>query len=105
MSSLPTPLVSASTDVVTLLLRWRKSAELSSMYKIQVLSKYLTFIWCWLGTELYWGIDHDDLNNMPEELAEHINPWKLKPHSTKRTKLTAEGIRKGHELNQAKKRD
>jgi hypothetical protein len=42
---------------------------------------------------------------MPEELAEHIDPWKLKSHLTKRTKLTAEDIRKGYELNRVKKRD
>lgn len=74
----------------------------ASIYAIQVLSK---LFWCWLGTEPYWGIDHDDYNNMPEELAEHIDPWKLKSHLTKRTKLTAEDIRKGDELNRVKKRD
>lgn len=75
------------------------------MYAIQVLSKYLALIWCWLRTEPYWGINHGDYNNMLEELAEHIDSWKLKSHLTKRTKLIAEDIRKGHELNRVKMHD
>lgn len=73
------------------------------MYGTQFLSKSLAYIWCWLGTKLYWGVARDDHHKMLEELARYIDEGKIKSHLTTRMKLTLENLRKGHELIEAKR--
>lgn len=72
------------------------------MYGSKFMSKSLSYIWCWLGTKMYWQVAGDDYGRMLEELAGYIDSGKIKSHLTTRIKLTVEGLRRGHELIESK---
>lgn len=69
------------------------------MYGTQMMSKSLTFAWCWLGT----GVYHNYLNDKEEkhhewyeEMAQLMDQGTIKCHLMQRVRLTAEGIREVH---------
>ena len=64
----------------------------------QFLSKSLTFAWVWLGTKSYHNYQRETQIRMLEELTTLVDTGKIKPHLTKRLKLTAEGLREAHRL-------
>lgn len=81
------------------------------MYGSKFMSKSLTFSWCWLGTEPFYRhyTEHAATGHRgwsrPEkhrewltELAELIDAGTVKPHLTKRAKLTLKGIQEAHRL-------
>lgn len=67
-------------------------------YGTQFLSKSLTFAWCWLGSKPYHGDQSEAHHDMLEELAIYIDAGKIKCHLTRRSRLTAEGIREAHRM-------
>ena len=75
----------------------------AKMYGTQFMSKSLAYIWCWVGTKPYWGIDPDDHHKMLEQLARSVDEGKIKSHLTRRMKLTVANLRKGHELIEGKR--
>ncbi|KAE8389654.1 hypothetical protein BDV23DRAFT_194313 [Aspergillus alliaceus] len=73
-----------------------QSADMS-MYGTQFMSKSLTFVWCWLGSRLYHGVETNQ-GDMMEELSVLIDAGKIKCHLTKRLKLDLEGVKEAHRI-------
>lgn len=68
-----------------------------NMYGTQFMSKSLTFVWCWLGSRLYHGVETDQ-GEMLEELSALIDAGKIKCHLTRRLQLNLEGIKEAHKI-------
>ncbi|KAK2057700.1 quinone oxidoreductase [Colletotrichum caudatum] len=77
------------------------------MYGSKFMSKSLTFSWCWLGTEPFYrhytsmastaGWSYPEMHHeWLTELAKLIDEGVVKPHLTRRAKLTLEGIKEAH---------
>lgn len=68
------------------------------MYETEWMAKSLTFSWVLLGTKPWYGVELDSHGQILEKLRELIDAGVVKTHLTQRLPLTAEGVRKGHEL-------
>ncbi|PIG83023.1 quinone oxidoreductase [Aspergillus arachidicola] len=68
-----------------------------NMYGTQFMSKSLTFVWCWLGSKMYHGVETDQ-GEMLEELSALIDTGKIKCHLTRRLQLNLEGIKEAHRI-------
>lgn len=79
------------------------------MYDSKFMSKPLTFSWCWLGTEPFYrhytalagtgGWSYPEKHHKwLTELTELLNNGIVKPHLTRRLKLTLEGIKEAHRM-------
>ncbi|GJD04143.1 NADPH2:quinone reductase [Colletotrichum higginsianum] len=79
------------------------------MYGSKFMSKSLTFSWCWLGTEPFYrhytalsstgGWSYPEMHHeWLTQLATMIDEGVVKPHLTRRAKLTLEGIKEAHRL-------
>ncbi|OTA57881.1 quinone oxidoreductase, partial [Hypoxylon sp. EC38] len=76
------------------------------MYGSQMMSKSLTFSWCWLGTgpyHYYYNDKEEKHHDWYEELAKFLDEGTIKCHLKQRLRLTAEGIREAHRRLQAGK--
>ncbi|KAB8252809.1 hypothetical protein BDV35DRAFT_375680 [Aspergillus flavus] len=73
-----------------------QSADMN-MYGTQFMSKSLTFVWCWLGSRLYHGVETNQ-GEMLEELSALIDEGKIKCHLTRRLQLNLEGIKEAHRI-------
>ena len=72
------------------------------MYGSQFMSKSLTFVWCWLGTSLFHGLQNGDQGEKSheryEEMARLLENGTLRCHLTRRLRLTVEGLREAHQV-------
>ncbi|KAE8406547.1 hypothetical protein BDV37DRAFT_280823 [Aspergillus pseudonomiae] len=68
-----------------------------NMYGTQFMSKSLTFVWCWLGSRMYHGVDTNQWKKL-EELSALIDAGKIKCHLTRRLQLDLEGIKEAHRI-------
>lgn len=70
------------------------------MYGTEFLAKSLTFVWELLGTKPYYHVDVESHGQILKELAGLLDDGKVKCHLTQTLPLTADGIRRAHELNE-----
>jgi NADPH:quinone reductase-like Zn-dependent oxidoreductase len=70
------------------------------MYGTEFMAKSLSFVWCLLGTKPYYQVQLDSHGKILERLSTLIDSNQIKCHLTQRLRLTAEGVRKAHELNE-----
>lgn len=68
------------------------------MYETEWMAKSLTFSWVLLGTKPWYGVELDSHKQILDKLRELIDAGVVQTHLTQRLPLTAEGVRKGHEL-------
>ncbi|KAE8381968.1 chaperonin 10-like protein [Aspergillus bertholletiae] len=73
-----------------------QSADIN-MYGTQFMSKSLTFVWCWLGSKSYHGVESDQ-GEMLEQLSALIDAGKIKCHLTRRLKLDLDGVKEAHRI-------
>ncbi|KAI0843487.1 quinone oxidoreductase [Hypoxylon sp. FL0890] len=76
------------------------------MYGSQMMSKSLTFAWCWLGTgayHYYYNDREEKHHEWYEQLARFLDEGTVKCHLKQRLRLTAEGIREAHRRIEAGK--
>ncbi|KAI1481284.1 GroES-like protein [Daldinia eschscholtzii] len=69
------------------------------MYGSQMMSKSLTFVWCWVGTgpyHYYYNDKQEKHHEWYEELAKLLDKGVIKCHLNERLRATAEGIRQAH---------
>ncbi|GAB1210693.1 hypothetical protein APSETT445_009489 [Aspergillus pseudonomiae] len=78
-----------------------QSADMN-MYGTQFMSKSLAFVWCWLGSRMYHGLDTNQWKIL-EELSALIDAGKIKCHLTRRLQLDLEGIKEAHRILEAGK--
>lgn len=74
------------------------------MYGTEFMSKSLSFIWCHLGTKLYYNVDIGSHHRILEELSRLIDSGKIKCHLGKRLKFTLDGLKEAHEVVESGKR-
>ncbi|EOD49722.1 putative quinone oxidoreductase protein [Neofusicoccum parvum UCRNP2] len=68
------------------------------MYGTEWMAKGLTFVWELIGTKPWYGVELDSHGKILEKLRGLVDEGIVKSHLQKRLPLTAEGVRKGHEL-------
>ncbi|KAF2084171.1 quinone oxidoreductase [Saccharata proteae CBS 121410] len=73
------------------------------MYGTEWMAKSMTFVWGLLGTKAWYGVDLESHGQILRKLADWIDDGVVRTHLKERLPLTADGIRKAHELVQGGK--
>ena len=71
------------------------------MYGTEFMAKSMAFIWCYLGTKLYYGVDTESYAKILSELADMVDEGKVKCTLKQTMKLDLNGLRKAHEAIEA----
>ncbi|KAI9693402.1 MAG: hypothetical protein M1820_009331 [Bogoriella megaspora] len=72
--------------------------EMDKMYGTEFMSKSLTYVWALVGTKPYYGVDVESHGRILEQLARWIDEGKIKCHLQQKLPLTADGLRRAHEI-------
>ena len=72
--------------------------ELNKMYGTEFMAKSLTFVWALLGTKPYYGVELDSHGKILTDLAKWIDEGKIKCHLQQQVPLTADGVRRAHQI-------
>jgi NADPH:quinone reductase-like Zn-dependent oxidoreductase len=67
-------------------------------YGTQFMSKSLSFSWCWLGSAAYHGQNLKEYGRLFGVLTDLIEEGRIRPHLTKRLRLTAGGLKEAHRI-------